>query len=773
MEAKLLDLFYGSVLHDVGKMIQRSTQQRIRHSEIGADFLKKFTSNQAILDQVSYHHYQELTQSNLASDHLAFITYIADNIASGVDRREHNENIQQQWDSKTNLEDIFNKFGEEPTKRFFQPKELDLSTDKLFPTEHKKEFSSSEYGGIVRRLEETLRVTEFTKEYSQSILNLLEATASFIPSSTNLKEVVDISLYDHLKMTTAFATSIYLYLKDHGEENYKQRLFKEAKSFYNEETFLLVSFDLSGIQDFIYTITSKGAHKQLRSRSFYLDMISEHLADTLLDKLSLTRANLIYSGGGHAYFILPNTDEARHQISETETAFNQFFLDHYSTSLYVSFGSTAFSASQVMKGNTNKVYRQIFKDVSQAISEKKITRYSSEIIKELNLGGKKVGRECKVCHTVDNLLTEEDKCHLCYQLERFSPNIQKEDYFVVNNVKKHGLPVGPEAYLHTTTEKQIKNKSVEGHIYAKNKFNTGENQATHLWVADYNALTKNHFSEFTDRNVISENNEEESQAIGIKRLAVLRCDVDDLGYAFMAGYSHQDHGIYNTFTRTAAFSRSMSMFFKLYINAFSDALNLTIVYAGGDDVFLLGAWDDVIDFAVEFRENFKNWTNNKLTLSTGIGIFHDKTPINIMARLTGELEEAAKNNGKDSISLFSEEYTFKYDTFIHDVYYDKLSTIRDFFNQQDERGKAFVYKLLELIRDRDEKDRIAFARLAYYLSRLEDTLINKNHREDKAKQEEIFKKFKENFITWFNDKDQINQAELALTLYVYETRKDG
>jgi hypothetical protein len=26
---------------------------------------------------------------------------------------------------------------------------------------------------------------------------------------------------------------------------------------------------------------------------------------------------------------------------------------------------------------------------------------------------------------------------------------------------------------------------------------------------------------------------------------------------------------------------------------------------------------------------------------------------------------------------------------------------------------------------------------------------------------------------WFDDAEQIRQAELALTLYVYETRKDG
>ena len=759
MDNKLLDLFYGSILHDVGKMVQRSTQQRIKHSKIGADFMRKFEPNKAVLDQVSYHHYQELSQSNVEDDNLAYITYLADNIASGVDRREHDEQVNQQWDAKTNLEDVFNKFGTAPTKRFFQLKELDLNMDKLFPVESKKEFSSAEYGGIVRRLEESLKVMAFTKEYVQSTLNLLEATASFIPSSTNLKEVVDISLYDHLKMTTAFASCIYLYLEERQETNYKQTLFKQAKEFYEKDAFLLVSFDLSGIQDFIYTITSKGAHKQLRSRSFYLEMISEYLADTLLSEMSLSRANLIYSGGGHAYFILPNTTEAKAKIESVEASFNAFFLENYSTALYVSFGYTSFHASQVMKGNTNEVYRKIFKEVSEEVSSKKVSRYSAETIQQLNAGGKKAGRECVICHTVDHLKADEDKCYLCDQLESFSRNVQLGEYFVVNTKKQDGLPVGPHAYLHRTTEQEIKRRQVDGYVYAKNQFNTGENQATHLWIADYNAIESNQFSDYANREWTKVSGEIQ----GIKRLAVLRCDVDDLGYAFMAGFSHQNKGMYNTFTRTAAFSRSMSMFFKLYINLFAEELKLTIVYAGGDDVFLLGAWDDVLDFAVEFRDYFKKWTHDKLTLSTGIGLFHDKTPINIMARITGDLEEAAKSNGKDSITLFSENHTFKYDTFIEDVYYGKLPIIRDFFDQQDERGKAFIYKLIELIRDRDEKDRIAFARLAYYLARLEAT----------AKDKQLFATFRNNMKDWFDDAEQIRQAELALTLYVYETRKDG
>lgn len=101
-------------------------------------------------------------------------------------------------------------------------------------------------------------------------------------------------------------------------KNYKQRLFINAEKFYDEEMFLLYSMDISGIQNFIYTIGEKGALKGLRARSFYLEIMMEHIVDELLEKLSLSRANLIYAGGGHCYLLLANTDDTRDILEHYE-----------------------------------------------------------------------------------------------------------------------------------------------------------------------------------------------------------------------------------------------------------------------------------------------------------------------------------------------------------------------------------------------------------------------------------------------------------------------
>ena len=40
--------------------------------------------------------------------------------------------------------------------------------------------------------------------------------------------------------------------------------------------------------------------------------------DELLEKLSLSRANLIYTGGGHCYLLLANTDDTRDILEHYE-----------------------------------------------------------------------------------------------------------------------------------------------------------------------------------------------------------------------------------------------------------------------------------------------------------------------------------------------------------------------------------------------------------------------------------------------------------------------
>lgn len=747
MKKEKIDLVYGSLLHAISKVIQGSRYDEKDLGTIGSEWFRRFSDNEKIAQQIAKATSSDLP-TDLASDSLVYITSAAAKIASGLKGPVRTHGGKEDFLSKQS--DIFNVFSDSPSQRYLDARLLELDGEPNYAKGTSEPSDQSDYDLIVGTLEKEFERLDFSQSEIDALLNLLEATLSYVTVSTRTKELSDISLATYSRLTAGFALAVEDYLADKNCRDYEKVLGQDLEAFYSEKAFLLASFDLSGIQDFIYNIATAGAAKQLKARSLYLDFMGEHIADSLLEKLELTRANLLYVGGGHAYFILPNTEKTRETLANFEAEFNQFLVEHFQTGLYVAFGWSPFSANDMT--TTLADYRKVYQTTSRMISQKKISRYDAKTLLELNQGGKSSQKECAICHSVEKLTKYKDQevYHICAGMYRFAKEIQ-ENYYIVT--KEKGLPIGPGAYISGISKADLANEEWD-RIYVKNSYSTDILKATHVFVGDYK------YDEIYEYAKLSQDSE---TGQGIKRLAVVRLDVDDLGAAFMAGFSYQDSGKYNTLARSATFSRSMSLFFKVYINQFAKEKKLSIIYAGGDDVFAIGSWQDIIEFTICLRQNFIKWTNGKLTLSAGIGLFPDKTPVSLMAEETGKLEGAAKDNDKDSISLFEKAYTLKFDQFIDNVYNGKLKSIRYYFNIQDERGKSFVYRLIELLRN---YDRMNIARLAYYLTRLED-------QTSKDKKEE-FKEFKDLFFSWYTGSDnERKEAEIALLLYIYEIRKDS
>lgn len=761
MDKEMVKVFYGSFFHDIGKGLQRTRNYGWKkHSKIGADFLKSYTDDKDIINSVAYHHKDEINSTrSLADDSLSFITYIADNIASATDRKKKDLSEKKtNWEKSVALYDIFNRYGQTLTSRCIKPGELHIDKlENMMPTNSNFIYSSSDYTRGIEYFKRGLVAVSLTEEYIPSVLNLLEATMSFMPSSTDVNEEVDISLFDHMKLTAAYACAIKQYLDDNKITDYRNELFKNTQKFYKKQAFALVGFDLKGIEDFIYTITSKAAHKQLRSRAFYAEMLTQNFLDTLLEALGLSEANILYASADHGYIIMGNTAENKEIVRKVQKAFNDFLLENFGIKLYLTIGYTTFSSSQVTESASSKEYARIFREVDDMLKKNDMNRYTAEDLIKMN-AFQGDGRECAVCHTVSNLAEGKNKCILCEKLENFSSDIQNQDYFIIND-NPQGLPVGQGLYLNTTNEEKIKSQAeLYGKVYSKNQLNTGMLLGKYLWVSDFSETPNNDYSRYAQRPWSLENN----QVIGIKRMAALMIDVDDLYAGYLAGFQAQENGRFTAMSRYATLSRRLSIFFKLFVNDCAKDYHVSIIYSQGDDIFLLGAWDDVLSFTAKLYKAFENWTAGEMTFSAGVGLVPDKTPINIIARETKQLLKKSKHAGKDRITLFALDNTFTFDDFINDIN-GKLTIIRTFFNSEDEHGKAFIYKLLDLISQRDRKDRIAFARLAYFLTRLENASQSK----------ENFSAFKKQMVSWFNSAEEIRKVEMALMLYVYEIRKEN
>ncbi|WP_303322530.1 type III-A CRISPR-associated protein Cas10/Csm1 [Cloacibacillus evryensis] len=787
----------GGLLHDIGKVIYRAEIESGSHSAIGYKWLKNiaaFSEASEILDCLRYHHGTAIRGAKLQSSSPAYIVYIADNIAAGADRREE---IPEEGEAHERapfirtmpLASVFNLLNGGSRNLACCPRNLSPTAN--YPREDAGQLTTALYQQKTRELKHELESIEFNGSYINSLLCQLESTLSFIPSSTSTKEVADISLFDHAKITAAAAASICAYLEDAGRTNYKMELLDKEKEFMKEEVFLFFSCDFSGIQKFIYQVVSKEALKSLRSRSFVLEMLMEYLMDEILEECGLSRANLIYTGGGHSYMLLPNTRQSRTALEKFEKNTNLWLRRQFGDTLYLACGWLPVSANSLKNTPAEKSpYTGIYRSLSRLISEKKLRRYGAEELRELNNAGSESGaRECKICGTAAKLRPDEELCEWCSTFAGISSEILKKEIFAVvledDQEGEKYLNV-PNIYTEKPRHIQFKNhdealtkiKNGEAvRVYSKNSPHSGYNYSTNLYMGDY----------VYDKDL--ENLAEEAN--GVKRIAILRADVDNLGRTFTSGFertgktlSAEECERYKTLSRTAALSRQLSMFFKYHLNTLLSgkdgelapfllsgdgagaAKKALIVYSGGDDIFMVGAWDDILESAVDIRNAFKKFTGGALTISAGIAIYPYKYPIYRGAHLAAELEEKSKRvPGKDSLTLFTadEGYTYKWDDFSSGVV-PKLRLLGKFLDGEDsERGKAFLYKLLQLLRRADKK--INIARCAYLLTRLEP-------KEEGAKKR-AYGEFAKQTYLWITDGKDKGELITAIQIYVYLTRKRG
>ena len=92
----------------------------------------------------------------------------------------------------------------------------------------------------------------------------------------------------------------------------------------------------------------------------------ENLVDEILKVNSLFRTNLLYTGGGHAYIMLPNTTEARSAAANIVKTSNQMLMRQFGIRLFIAYGMQSCSANELMsKTEDPESYRNIFRVLLQ------------------------------------------------------------------------------------------------------------------------------------------------------------------------------------------------------------------------------------------------------------------------------------------------------------------------------------------------------------------------------------------------------------------------
>jgi CRISPR-associated protein Csm1 len=111
-------------------------------------------------------------------------------------------------------------------------------------------------------------------------------------------------------------------------------------------------------------------------------------------------------------------------------------------------------------------------------------------------------------------------------------------------------------------------------------------------------------------------------------------------------------------SRFAALSRQLDLFFtgqlqQVIRDRFPETYTL---YAGGDDLFLIGPWRKTIDLAVTMNDAFRAYTgrNPNVHLSAAVELFKPHEPLRRVAERVETRLKAAKEQGRDRLALFGE-----------------------------------------------------------------------------------------------------------------------
>ncbi|MEO0842443.1 MAG: type III-A CRISPR-associated protein Cas10/Csm1, partial [Cyanobacteria bacterium J06643_5] len=138
----------------------------------------------------------------------------------------------------------------------------------------------------------------------------------------------------------------------------------------------LIAGGLSGIQNFIYTISSDGALKSLRARSFYLELVTEEVVQQVLGDLKLPRNNVIYAGGSNLYILASGDVEGiEKSLNIIRQRFNKWLLKEFDGKISLNLDYLDFPTEDIV----TKKFAEHWSDISQKLNEQKSRKFSEQI----------------------------------------------------------------------------------------------------------------------------------------------------------------------------------------------------------------------------------------------------------------------------------------------------------------------------------------------------------------------------------------------------------
>ncbi len=475
--------------------------------------------------------------------------------------------------------------------------------------------------------------------------------------------------------------------------------------------------DFSGIQRYVLGVKSAGKAqaKRLRARSFLVEMFEHAALETIRQRFCVAEEDILVRGGGGFLLKIPSADPA--ELEEISSDLQQKLWNETSGEIQLSLAWAEDPLGAHARLEPEK--HRLGNSKLQVDGSWNLTAWSLPPIDEL----------CGVCRQAPGkqTVTEEGEqvlhCTSCLSARKLGEKLTTWKWMRPGPGPVHVLGVSFEPV---------------------NGGDAGEGFHAGRWVPRHRSAEPLTFEEIAGK------------ATGDRRLAVLKADVDDMG--IRVGDIIREDRSYNSLR---SFSRDLHMFFGETIHNLleRDWPLIYTLYAGGDDLLLVGPWNTVLDFAQLLIERFGAEPGSKyspLTFSAGIALSPYRIPIRHAVDRAEKLLEVAKQYpGKNRCAALGTDWTWERHKFV-------VNSGKQLMNWVV-RGvtyRSFLHRLLSLVESRNPTDRqLRAARWSYQVQRN----IDRRHGD--------FRHWADNVLEYLEtDEQRVNELAASLRYSLLATR---
>jgi CRISPR-associated protein Csm1 len=485
--------------------------------------------------------------------------------------------------------------------------------------------------------------------FAEALLSLSERYLFAVPSSTT--DEPDISLHDHQRTAAALAAALYLWHERDGS-------LADSRRIRDLELpkFRFLAGDLSGIQRSLFRLAAeqvKGLNKILRARSLLIALTGEAAALACRRRLGLPVFSILENAGGRFLLLVPNLEDLEQRLTPLQKEIDAWMRGRYLGDLALNLTlSPAFSGADLRRER----FSALVAALSLAIERSKLRAFAETGLTAVQrvdfehgpcpaCGLRPAagpGLRCPVCEQEFELggaiprleslrwvaqpggrIAFFDGLALDWSFDKRRPERSWISLFRLAGEDPSGpLPVRFLAsYIPVLGTEEAARRAYAELVSEDSRVDAGDPKTFEYLAAD------------AVEDVAGE-------LLGEPLLGVLKGDVDRLGAIFSWGLKDP------TLSRFAALSRMMDLFFGGYLpyllrERFPSTYT---VYAGGDDMLLIGPWRQTLELAAAIREDFGKWAggNPNVTLSAAVELVKPEQPAGPAAGRAEERLERAK-----------------------------------------------------------------------------------------------------------------------------------